>query len=233
MIMYSWKQFGNDFKNGDDAVFWDSNRPRDDNWTKIRPWLQGDKWSFRDVNKKTDFSMFWYHWLGKITWSTTWYLIPIPFKQKRTESDVTWYTVDLPNLQASKINNPNYRINKENIRYLTADWVKSIESEVLEIVEDGLYQIQMFWQFVMQWSYDLNNCYQYKFYAALLQPNDNLWYWSAFDLVTTRWVWNQDLLKTNNTQVLQAWQKIAAWYFHTWNNWVANVMGTIIAIRLW
>ena len=56
MIVYSGKQFWNNFNNGDDAVFGDSNRPRDENGFKLRPWLQGDKWSFRDVNKKTNFS---------------------------------------------------------------------------------------------------------------------------------------------------------------------------------
>ena len=230
MIMYAWKQFGNDFRNGDDAVFWDSNRPRDENGTKIRPWLQWDKWSFRDVNKKTDFSMYGFHGIWEITWVASWYPIPIPFKSKWKSGDAPENR--LPLLQASSVNNPNYRINKETINYQTTDWIKSIETEVLEIVEDWLYQIDMSWQFIMPDSYNANNAYQYKFFAALMQPTDN-WYYDMFNLTTTRWVWKQDMVKVTDTQVYKAWQKITAWYLHTWTGWVATVHGTIKAIRLW
>lgn len=51
MIVYTGKQFWNDFNNGDEWLFQDVNRPRDNNKFKIRPWLQSDKWKQRDANK--------------------------------------------------------------------------------------------------------------------------------------------------------------------------------------
>lgn len=51
MIVYTWKQRWNDFNNGDEALFQDANRPRDNDKFKLRPWLQSDKWKQREVNK--------------------------------------------------------------------------------------------------------------------------------------------------------------------------------------
>jgi hypothetical protein len=51
MIVYTGKQFWNDFNNGDEWLFQDANRPRDNDKFKIRPWLQSDKWKQRSVNK--------------------------------------------------------------------------------------------------------------------------------------------------------------------------------------
>lgn len=51
MIVYSWKQFWNDFNNWDEGLFQDANRPRDNDKFKIKPWLQSDKWDFRSSNK--------------------------------------------------------------------------------------------------------------------------------------------------------------------------------------
>ena len=43
MIVYSGKQYWNDFNNWDEALFQDANRPRDNNKFKIKPWLQSEK----------------------------------------------------------------------------------------------------------------------------------------------------------------------------------------------
>lgn len=51
MIVYTGKQFWNDFNNWDEGLFQDANRPRDDDKFKLRPWLQSDKWKQREVNK--------------------------------------------------------------------------------------------------------------------------------------------------------------------------------------
>jgi hypothetical protein len=51
MIVYAWKQFWNDFNNGDEALFQDANLPRDDFMFKIQHWLQANKQDFRQSNK--------------------------------------------------------------------------------------------------------------------------------------------------------------------------------------
>lgn len=51
MIVYTGKQYWNDFNNWDEALFQDANRPRDNDKFKIKPWLQSEKWDFRQGNK--------------------------------------------------------------------------------------------------------------------------------------------------------------------------------------
>ena len=51
MIVYTGKQYWNSFNNWDEALFQDANRPRDNDMFKIKPWLQSDKWKFRESNK--------------------------------------------------------------------------------------------------------------------------------------------------------------------------------------
>ena len=59
MIVYAGKQFWNDFNNGDEALFQDANRPRDNDKFKIKPWLQSDKWDFRSSNKNINTKAPW------------------------------------------------------------------------------------------------------------------------------------------------------------------------------
>lgn len=53
MIVYAGKQFWNDFNNGDEALFQDASRPRDNDMFKLRPWLQSWKWKWKEANKDT------------------------------------------------------------------------------------------------------------------------------------------------------------------------------------
>lgn len=162
MIMYAWKQFGNDFRNGDYAVFWDSNRPRDENGTKIRPWLQGDKWSFREVNKKTDFSQFALTWIAVVEYTpanTPLKMYPINNNQTR-----------------DSFNNPTFvKVNTKEITYSNDSWTNKDTIDTFEILEEWLYYIRVSWQFLfgMYWSsYDSNNSYKYAWYIHLWQENE-------------------------------------------------------------
>ena len=67
MIVYTGKQFWNDFNNWDEGLFQDANRPRDNNKFKIRPWLQSDKWKQRDVNKDVGVDAAELLWWGQKT----------------------------------------------------------------------------------------------------------------------------------------------------------------------
>ena len=51
MIVYTGKQYWNDFNNWDEGLFQDANRPRDDDKFKIKPWLQSEKMNFRQSTK--------------------------------------------------------------------------------------------------------------------------------------------------------------------------------------
>lgn len=71
MIVYSWKQYWNDFNNWDEGLFQDANRPRDDDKFKIRPWLQSEKWDWRWANKNTRLPVHQYVWIA-IAPSSSW-----------------------------------------------------------------------------------------------------------------------------------------------------------------
>ena len=64
MIVYSGKQFWNNFNNWDEGLFQDANRPRDNDKFKIRPWLQSEKWKWRDTNKNTWLPVHQYAWIA-------------------------------------------------------------------------------------------------------------------------------------------------------------------------
>ena len=118
MIVYSWKQRWNNFNNGDEALFQDANRPRDNDKFKIRPWLQSDKWKQREVNKDIYVDAAELYWWGE---TTVWAGGTFP------------ETYTIPKLQEKiKRGNPWCIINK--------DWN-------IELVEDGTYIIEASCQF--------------------------------------------------------------------------------------
>lgn len=70
MIVYTGKQYWNDFNNWDEALFQDASRPRDSNMFKVRPWLQSDKWKQRETNKDIYVDAAELHWWGQtLAWS--------------------------------------------------------------------------------------------------------------------------------------------------------------------
>ena len=75
MIIYTGKQYWNDFNNWDEALFQDANRPRDNDKFKIKPWLQSDKRDFRTSNKNinTKAAELKAHAVLNVSSSTTYY----------------------------------------------------------------------------------------------------------------------------------------------------------------
>lgn len=229
MIMYTWKQFGNDFRNGDDAVFWDSNRPRDDNGTKIRPWLQGDKWSFRDVNKKTGFSQIDLKWYSNCSSSTSWkplvWEVPT-IKKKRTRQDRTdvWYPSVFWKEESYKVwaydnefhNEPQYMLVEWNFSYYSSDGnntvFKNKETTCLEIINDWLYYIDCVSQFMFSYdntdNYNSNNAYQYKEWSGIMQYDKKLGYFIPTQNRCQRAVWNWDSLSCALIIFLTRWSRI-------------------------
>lgn len=252
MIMYAWKQFGNDFRNGDDAVFWDSNRPRDDNGTKIRPWLQGDKWSFRDVNKKTDFSDIVLKWWSEVAktdpWTPVKFEIPTIRKDWGGKSD--WLSVWYPEIawddENAKLwafdnefhNVPQYIISESDYQYhYTSTESKTKKTACLEIQKTWLYYVECGWQYMFSydnlWNYNSNNAYLYKERIGLMQYNKEEWQFSCVDKRSYRAVWNGDQVVYTSILWLDSWTKLlpcAALYQPTWKN---GVYMRIHLIQLW
>ena len=120
MIVYTGKQFWNDFNNWDEALFQDADRPRDSDKFKIKPWLQSDKWDFRNSNKNINTKAMELVASAMTNNVSAAYVVPddctIPFL---TEQARFW--------------SPWCRVNK--------DWN-------IEIEEDGTYILQAFTQFI-------------------------------------------------------------------------------------
>lgn len=93
MIVYAGKQFWNDFNNGDEWVFQDANRPRDNDKFKLRPWLQSDKWDWRWTNKNTWLPVHQYMWVAVIPTATRSYFTRV--SDSWTEQQIidccSWY----------------------------------------------------------------------------------------------------------------------------------------------
>lgn len=94
MIVYAGKQFWNDFNNGDEALFQDANRPRDNDKFKIRPWLQSDRWKWRETNKDTWLPVHQYVWIVVAPTATRTYFkrVSDSWTKQQIESCCSWYS---------------------------------------------------------------------------------------------------------------------------------------------
>ena len=119
MIVYTGKQFWNDFNNGDEWLFQDANRPRDNDKFKIRPWLQSDKWKQRSVNKD-------------ITTVASQLIADCTTSGVAAASTMPW------GCTIPKLSSP---IKRGNPWCMLKDWN-------VEIVEDGTYIVQAMTQFI-------------------------------------------------------------------------------------
>ena len=258
MIMYTWKQFGNDFRNGDDAVFWDSNRPRDENGFKLRPWLQGDKWSFRDVNKKTWFSQIVLKWWSDIqsTPNNQPVIQEIPVIKAKWEradrNNIAWYPYVIEDSRwkawafSNEIwNNPQYKLVEWDFEY-EYQWFnpntqapaifKKKHTTCLEIVEDGLYNVFCQWTFYFNyaWTYDSSNGYLNKEWIGLMEcANDTDSRFLTWPKHCARAVWNMDVIDVNTILFLTKWLKLLPYAALQQPNWLNGVYFVMSVTKLW
>ena len=120
MIVYTGKQYWNDFNNGDEWLFQDANRPRDNDKFKLRPWLQSDKRDWRWSNKNISTAASQLYATGVTNNVSAAYTMPDGCTISKLEEIV-------------KEGNPWCIVNK--------DWN-------IEITEDGTYIIQASTQFI-------------------------------------------------------------------------------------
>ena len=176
MIVYAGKQFWNDFNNGDEALFQDANRPRDNDKFRIRPWLQSDKWDWRGANKNTSLCQLIIKWGSTVPWTSDWtslkWAIPV-LKPTWTASDLSnigfsWATSELLEwLKEDRYGNPYVALREWNITYETAWSTETKSWQYMEIFESWLYVVQVTWQFVFPSWYSSSTSYQYKYRVGI------------------------------------------------------------------
>jgi hypothetical protein len=252
MIVYSGKQFWNNFNNGDDAVFGDSNRPRDENGFKLRPWLQGDKWSFRDVNKKTNFSDINIKWWSDIATTPVWQDVKmeIPTIKKTWNWKDDWVSIGYPSWyrdpEAAAMdaysnelhNDPQYKLVEWDFAYHhTTTETKTKHTVCIEIVETWLYYVESFWQFYFSynnpWSYDSTNAYKYKERVFIMKYNDKQQQFTPTELCNYRAVWNGDWVTLTRVLWLKSWERLLPWAALQQPNWTNGVQMCLHLVRLW
>ena len=254
MIMYAWKQFGNDFRNGDDAVFWDSNRPRDDNGTKIRPWLQGDKWKFRDANKDTDFSMLQLGGMTLVENSVAWNYVkrevPTFVKWERTTADLPdglteedlkafGYKNWLKAFENFFLSEPNYILTEWPVTYVswgsgTTVWQKQKKTTYVEIAEDGLYYFFVSWAFSFRRNggYDSVNSYKDKIWVYFFCQRD--WVFEAYWWQSYRGTWNGSAFTYSICTLACKWERyLPAFAQSSPNNYNCFCGATFRVIKMW
>lgn len=212
----------NNFNNGDEALFNDSQRPRDSYGFKIQPWMQSNKWNQRDVNKNIYLDQCVVRWARKITSNSTNFYnfssIKIDlFDDTKWKIDIWTYnsaiiwTVDDDKIEESL---KCYKIG--GLWWKCKDWK-------LIIPESWSYFINYYVEFFyntshnVSWNYaNLAMLYSYTEwwpyayqYAKQVWYMDNCWWVTIQDLKQWEELWISCNTNNNNEEVLVAWTLIA------------------------
>lgn len=190
MIVYSWKQYWNDFNNGDEGLFQDANRPRDDDKFKIRPWLQSDKWDWRWTNKNTRLPVHQYMWVAVApSWSWTYFTrVSDSWTKQQIEDCCSWY---------SSI------ISWWNVQGRTAEsLIKDMESHAQSYWWSAAYtswkSATLFWNAEIETLYMANNWAYMIWATVMLSPESAFTTWQQFMLYTVTSIDNQEVVAHYN-----------------------------------
>jgi hypothetical protein len=202
MIVYTGKNFWNDFNNGDEGLFQDANWPRDDDKFKLRPWLQSDRWDWRWSNKNisTVASQLY------ATWTTTNVAASYNMPDGCTISKLS---------EMGREGNPWCIVNK--------DWN-------VEITENGTYIIQASTQFLppsapSSWFYYVeevcllsHKTWNYTWFERAIRTLNQVRMCGSGDEVMALWVWwhrKWEVLNVwaihNYTQSMELFQRMNIW----------------------
>lgn len=206
MIVYTGKQYWNDFNNGDEALFQDANRPRDDDKFKIRAGVQTQKNDLRTANS----------WIAA-QWIFQW------GKVQAWQSTVTWNTAYLKNsYTGSDFSDVNSFVALDGTTYsadAVAKWigtqiiwrpyVNAVDGDVV-IWKNGLYAVTAQCIFIAPTWYSVANSYTYKFYVWLMIN------WQAELWTQWRWCWATDGHSVFYMQWFNAWDRVNVGFLHTY-----------------
>ena len=242
MIVYAGKQFWNDFNNGDEALFQDADRPRDNDKFKIKPWMQSGKWDFRWANKNTDLSQIIVKWWSNVPWTTDWN----PFNWTVPTLQEGWTASEFINIgfpsslmtddilewiQEDKANNPYIAVKSWTIKYISWGNETSMKWQYLEVLKSWLYIVQAAGQFWFPSGYNSSTSYQYKYWVAVAIENNGVFQEVAVN--AARCCWNWDIQNCFYIAWIEQGRKLVPMTAHTYTSWTTFVVQTLSMIRLW
>jgi len=211
MIVYAWKQFWNDFNNGDEALFQDANRPRDNDKFKLQAGIQARKQDLRTAN-------------SGIAAQGTFHC----YKSQAGQSNLTFNTAYMKNTYTTSDFWGN--LTEEETKRMNADiiWKPYVNATNWDIVigKDGVYAITIQCMFIAPSWYSVSSSYNYKFYVALMLN------WNPDTWTQSRGCWTNDALSLAFTWIFRAWDRVNVWFLHTYTTNPFTVVPEINLYRL-
>lgn len=227
MIVYSWKQFWNNFNNGDEWLFQDADRPRDSNMFKIQHWIQTGRQDLRTANswiaaQGTFYGVKVQTWGAIRIWETA------ALKNKYTASDFPWLdsfvAMDGTTYSAEAIANGLKPVIIWR-PYVNADWDIVIwKSGVYAVTCQCLY-VAPTWYDVSSTTFSRNSAY-YKFYVSLMLN------WVASMWTQSRGCGSADALSVFYVWWFDTWDRLNTGFFHTYTASAFLCQPTINLYRL-
>jgi hypothetical protein len=237
MIVYTWKQYWNNFNNGDEWVFQDAERPRDDNMFKIRPWMQGDKWKWRETNKDTQprLSVFSWVWTSAVSGTSDWQPLVLWgtsrfFSKKATTSDFSQYSSILSLRWGEK-----YIVELANSQM---DQNKLFSYSNFRVTADGLIECMNTWTYLLGLSCQLryasghSTSPTYKEYAYMYGTDTTIANWIVLDSFSRRSTWNPWTVRWNYFSYIWKGTKLYFNMAHTDTSYNAMAYYTVTIVQI-
>ncbi len=206
MIVYTGKQFWNDFNNWDEALFQDANRPRDDDKFQIRPWFNARKNDLRIANS----------WIAA-QWTFQW------VKVQAWQSNMIWNTAYMKDsYTASDFSDLNSFVAADGTTYsaeAVAKWIKTTivwrpyanaSNWDIVIWKSGVYAVTCQCVFIAPSWYSVSNSVNYKFYVSLMMN------WVASQWTQWRWCGTIDAHSVFYIGWFDTWDRLNAGFLHTY-----------------
>ena len=222
MIVYAGKQFWNDFNNGDEALFQDADRPRDNDKFKIKPWLQAQKNDLRTANSwiAAQGTFQWakvQDWQSMIVWNTAY------MKDSYTGSDFPWLSSFVA-LDGTTYN-PDTVAKWLWTEIIWKPYVNAVDGNIV-IWKNWVYAVTAQCIFIAPTWYSVSNSVNYKFYVWLI------WNWQAEMWTQSRWCGSTDGLSVFYLWYFKAWDKVNVGFLHTYTTSAFVCQPSICLYRL-
>ena len=219
MIEYKqWDAYWNNFNNWDEALLSDSNRPRDEFWFRIKPWIQTEQQDWRTSNKNIDFRQAVFSGLMVIP---AWDQYLTTFKEKYSDSDLSFVDSFTPCNPSSNKHDASWWEENLNIQRRWDPWAAVNKDWNVQFYKSGSYIIQAVCQFIYPDWYDTWDSYLVKEYVRLAKYDKKKGYFDYQNINQSRWCWTDDTVTITHITWCDVWDLYNLYVQHTY--WL-NVM---------
>lgn len=211
-----WDSYWNNFNNWDEALLSDSNRPRDEFGLRIKPWMQSDKWDWREANKNIYLQQAIYKNAALITGTADWqtlYPSLFDFKKEYTASDFSF--VD-SYATATWVSLSSSAWAKDRKAELFGSSSIQLKDWLVYLGEAWSYVIQAYADFFYPSWYNSSTSYQYKEYVYLYSYDKKSDEWTVWVRNQARACATVDWLNTLFVWYLDKWLYLTVWVAHTY-----------------